>query len=671
MSTLKRDLFDIFTRRAAIASVGAAGAFAAIGARLIYLQADDAFGGEYTKAAEANRFDVRFVPPVRGVIYDRFGDPLALTSRDYRVSIVPEEADDLERTIQALGALVGMTPEQVERRVREARNRKPWDEVQIKQGLEWPQFAAVNVRLPEFKGVIAHVGEQRYYPYKAAFAHPIGFVQRPNQMEIEAVEQEDRKAAGLGPKAEPGEKFDSPRARYSRSPDVRVGKAGIEAALEGALHGEPGRRQVEVNATGRVVSEVGREEKVAAPGAALVLSIDAELQRFAMERMGGQSGSVVVMDVMTGDLIVMASAPGFDPNAFVNGIATPDFKALNEDEKKPLFHKTVAGAYKPGSTFKLVTALAAFQAGLDPRTRVNCPGYYWFGGRRFHCWKRGGHGEVDFRAGLKGSCNVYFYQAGLQAGQQRIADMARQLGFGRAFPLDVPGQAAGIVPDQAWWASKRNEPWPAGMTLNTAIGQGDLLVTPLQLAVMVSRLANGGRAVEPRLVRDGLGRPEPGAARLDLPADGVARTLDAMVAISNEAGGTALRSGDLGLVRHPVSGRMVDVAAAPPGSERVRMGGKTGTAQVRIITAGERATRVKKNDELDWKLRDHAWFVCFAPADKPRYAAVVLIEHGGNGSSVAAPIARDIVRATLLRDPAARPAMTLARAATLAGKKPA
>jgi penicillin-binding protein 2 len=663
MTTAKRDLFEIFTRRAVLLSFGGAGAVAAIGARLAWLQAEDAFDREYTLAAKSNRFDLRPIVPPRGVIYDRFGDALALASKDYRVTIVPEEAEDLEATLRALGDLLAMSPETVARRIRDVRNRRPFDEVLIKNGLEWPQFAAVNVRLPELKGVRAEVGEQRYYPYKSAFAHPIGYVQKPNQDEIDKVEAADREAAGLPAKAQPGERFDSPRARYLRNPDVRVGKAGVEAALEPELQGEPGWLQVEVNASGRVVSELSKEAKPAVQGAGIVLTLDAELQRLAMERMAGQSGAAVVMDVTNGDVLVMASAPGFDPNDFVNGISYAEFKDLSEWNHKPLFHKAVSGTYSPGSTMKPTSGLAVQAAGIDPKERVHCPGYLWYGGRAFHCWQHSGHGFVDLRDAIKHSCDVYFYTMSIRVGQQLLADTARLVGFGQKFDVSLPAVSAGVVPDRAWWTKRRpNDPWPAGMTLNTVIGQGDMLASPLQLCVVAARIATRGKAVMPRLVRDGPGVAPPGPfAQVPIPQEHFDRVIDAMIAVCNEPGGTATRAGNLRIVRDPATGKALDIATAPRGLQPVRMGGKTGSAQVRTISAAERARGVRQGDAIDWELRDNALFICFAPAEAPRYVCSVVIEHAEHGSSAAAPIASDIMRAVLMRDPGDLPTMTIAR----------
>jgi penicillin-binding protein 2 len=556
-----------------------------------------------------------------------------------------------------------MPPEAVVRRIRDAKARRPYDEVQIKNGLEWPQFAAVNVRLPELRGVKAVVGEQRYYPYKSAFAHPIGYVQKANQMEIDRVERADREAAGLPAKAQPGETFESTHARYLRNPDVRIGKAGLEAQMEPILQGEPGWRQVEVNARGRVVSEAERIAKQPTPGGATVLTLDAELQRLAMEKFADQSGAIVVMDVVTGDIIVMASAPSFDPNDFVNGIPAAEFKMLNEAKEKPLFHKAVTGVYHPGSTFKVASAMAVLEAGIDPKQRVNCPGYLYYGGRAFHCWQKRGHGPIDLHGAVKQSCDVYFYTMSIRMGQQQLADTARKLGLGTKFDVSVPSVTQGVIPDQAWWAKVRpKDPWPPGMTLNTVIGQGDVTASPLQLCVMAARIASRGKGVMPRLVLEapGLAKPAP-VTQLSMGVEHFDFVHAAMSAVCNEPGGTATRFGNLTLARDP-TGRIVDAATLPANAPKVLMAGKTGSAQVRSISAAERASGVRMGESIAWELRDNALFVCFAPVDKPRYACAVVVEHGEHGGSAAAPIAQAVMRATLLRDPASRKTMSLAEA---------
>ncbi|HVZ99112.1 MAG TPA: penicillin-binding protein 2 [Caulobacterales bacterium] len=652
-STLpKRDVNEIFTRRAALLSLAGAGVMGAIGVRMFQLQATDWISREYTEAADENRFDTRIVAPPRGVIYDRFGTILAQTSKDYQVAIIQEHADDVAAVIGRVAEILGLDAEWARRAAIHVREHPRYEPAQLKTGLTWEEFNAINVRLPELRGVVAESSDVRAYPYDVVFAHPIGYVQKPSQRDIDQALRNPEQGEG--------------RAVYLRNPDVRVGKAGLEASLETRLHGEAGWRKVIVNAFGREMGEDEKERRDPVRGAGAVLTIDADLQRIAMENFGQESGACIVMDIYTGDILVMASAPGFDPNHFVNGISQTEFAQLNNDEMKPLFNKAVTGAYAPGSTFKLTVGLAAREAGVEADWHVSCPGYFSYGGRDFHCWKRGGHGSIDMHRAIQQSCDVYFYNAALRATPERIAAVARQLGFGQAFDVTVPNVEDGVVPDPAWMERVRHQPWTGGLTLNYGIGQGDLQVTPLQLVTMVARLGNGGRAVTPRLVREapGFGQapPQPpviaGIAQEHLTA-----VRQGMFSVCNEGGGTATRAGSLINLKRRPDGVIVEAAEAPPGSTPVQIAGKTGTAQVRIITAAERARGVIGNAQLPWKLRDHALFVCFGPWDDPRYACAVVHEHGGHTSTlVDAPlIAAAVMREAFKRDPSRRQAASLAQ----------
>jgi penicillin-binding protein 2 len=372
-----------------------------------------------------------------------------------------------------------------------------------------------------------------------------------------------------------------------------------------------------------------------------------------MESFGEQSGAALVMDIHSGDLLVMASAPGFDPNLFVNGIGQSDFDAYNIDEKKPLFHKAVAGAYAPGSTFKMMVGIAAKQAGVEDGWAVSCSGGFNYGGRTWHCWRAGGHGRVNLHDAIKHSCDVYFYQAALRAGPERIASVARQFGLGQRFDVSVPNVAEALVPDPTWWRANRGEGWTGGLTLNYGIGQGAMLVTPLQLCVMAARLGNNGAAVNPRLVREapGMGEAREAPHMSGIEADHLTRVRDGMFGVCNEPGGTATRAGNLGLVVNPETGACVEPSAETRGWGPAQIAGKTGTAQVRALGNN----RGRHYSTIEWKYRDHALFCCFGPWHEPRYACGVVVEHGGAGSAVAGPIAREIMRATLLRDPLRRP----------------
>jgi penicillin-binding protein 2 len=645
-STLpKRDATVIFNRRAALLSFAGAGVMGAILFRMGQLQVSDVISREYTAAADENRFDTRIIAPPRGIIYDRFGTVLAQTSKDYQVSVIQNDVDNLEDVVVRVGQILGLDAEWARRAVIRVRGGSRYEPQPLKEGLTWEEFNAINVRLPELPGIVANSADVRAYPYDVVYGHPIGYVQKPTQRDVdEALAQNDQT-----------------RAMYLRNPHVRMGKAGLENSLEEVLHGQPGYRKVIVNARGVEQGEDERERRDPVRGSGVVLTIDHELQRIAMQNFGDQSGAAVVMDIYTGDLLVMASAPGFDPNLFVNGIGQEDFRRLNEDEKKPLFHKCVTGVYAPGSTFKMMVGIAAKQAGVEDDWHVSCPGYFPYGGRNFHCWQRGGHGRVNLHNAIKVSCDVYFYQAALRAGPERIAAVARQFGLGEAFDVNVPNIRAGLIPDPTWWRENRNEGWTGGLTLNYGIGQGAMGVTPLQLAVMAARLGNNGHAVTPRLVREAPGFAEPPTPphMSGIEAEYLARVRDGMFGVCNEGGGTARRAGDLQLVRHPETGAAVEINDSNRNWQPVQIAGKTGTAQVRAITD---ATRGRHYSTFEWRFRDNALFCCFGPWHEPRYACAVVVEHGGAGSAVAGPIAREVMRATLLRDPSRR---TPARLATL------
>ena len=645
-STLpKRDATVIFNRRAALMSFVGAGVLGAILFRMGQLQATNLISREYTNAADENRFDTRIIAPPRGIIYDRFGVVLAQTSKDYQVAVVQNDADNLEEVVGRVAQILGLDSEWARRAIIKVRGGSRYEPQPLKEGLTWEQFNAINVRLPELRGIVAQSADVRAYPYDVVYGHPIGYVQKPTQRDIDRA-------------LEDGAEGES-RAVYLRNPHVRVGKAGLEASMETELHGIAGYRKVIVNARGVEQGEDESERHDPIRGSGLVLTLDHDLQRIAMQNFGEQAGSAVVMDIHTGDLLVMASAPGFDPNLFVNGISQANFAAYNEDEKKPLYHKTVTGVYAPGSTFKMMVGIAAKQAGVEDNWAVGCSGGFAYGGRVFHCWRAGGHGRVNLHDAIKHSCDVYFYQAALRAGPERIAAVARAFGLGQHFNVSVPNVRDGLIPDPTWWQENRHEQWTGGLTVNYGIGQGAMGITPLQLAVMAARLGNNGHAVVPRLVREGPNVTDPPQAlRMEgIEADFLARVRDGMYGVCNEPGGTATRAGALELVRHPETDTAVPLTPENRGWQPVQIAGKTGTAQVRALGAN----RGRHYSTIEWRYRDNALFCCFGPWHEPRYACAVVIEHGGAGSAVAGPIAREIMRATLMRDPSRRPPARLAQ----------
>ena len=558
--------------------------------------------------AEENRINLRLLPPARGLIRDRHGTLLADNRQNYRVVMVREQAGDPEAALDALGRIIPLPADRRERALREMTGRSAFVPVVVAENLSWDDIVRVAANAPVLPGVAPEVGLSRYYPEGLSTAHVIGYVGPVSERDLEGVETPDP---------------------LLQIPRFQIGKAGVEHRLEPQLRGQAGAQRIEVSAAGRVVRELGRVE--GAPGQEVRLTIDQGVQRFAMERMLGQSSAAVVIDVRNGDIVALASAPGFDPNKFVFGIRSGDWSTLLNDEYRPMSNKTVAGTYPPGSTFKMVVALAALEAGLtSPGDGVPCPGFTVLGNRRFHCWKRGGHGRISLRNSLSQSCDCYYYEMARRVGPDGISAMARKLGLGIAHELPMPAVAEGNMPDAAWKKARRGEKWTAGDSFNYGIGQGFTLASPLQLALYTARIASG-RALVPRLVHSVAGAPVPvePAPALDISGRSLDLVRDGMFAVSNE--GTAYRS------------RIADPANL--------MAGKTGTSQVRIITAAERAAGVTRNEQLPWNRRDHALFVAFAPYDQPRYAISTIVEHGGGGSAVAAPIARDILMHALYGGP--------------------
>jgi penicillin-binding protein 2 len=554
--------------------------------------------------AEENRINIRLLPPARGLIYDRDGRLIAGNRQNYRVVMVREQAGDPEEILDRLARIVPLEDADRDRALKEMAGRSAFVPVVVAEHLTWDDIARISANAPVLPGVIPEVGLSRYYPDGIATAHVVGYVGPVSESDLAKIESPDP---------------------LLQIPRFQIGKTGVEHRLEEELRGEAGNQRIEVSAAGRVMRELGRTEGKA--GRDVRLTIDQGVQDFAMKRMEGQSSAAVVMDVTNGDIIALASAPGFDPNSFVFGIRSGEWNMLLNDEYRPLSNKTVAGTYPPGSTFKMCVALAALEGGhAGPGDGVYCGGFTTLGRRRFHCWKRGGHGTVSLRNSLSQSCDCYYYEMARRVGPDAISAMANKLGLGHRHELPMPAVAEGLMPDAAWKKAHRDESWTSGDSFNYGIGQGFTLASPLQLAVYTARIASG-RAVKPRLVGAIGGEPVPVelAAPLDISERSLRSVRDGMYAVSNE--GTAYRS------------RLVDPAMV--------MAGKTGTSQVRIITAAERAAGVTKNEQLPWNRRDHALFVAYAPYHAPRYAISQIVEHGGGGSAAAAPIARDILARAL------------------------
>ena len=571
--------------------------------------------GEYATLATQNQFNFRLIPPPRGLIKDRNGVVIAGNRPSFRVLVVRDETKDLDQTLDLLGQLL---PDTVERRrsiIRDVNAAPRFSPVPVKSDLTWEEFAKVNLYANELPGVMADMHEQRYYPFGGAFAHVVGYVAKPNASDREVF-------------AERGE--DPPALFFN--PSYRVGRQGIEKALDEALRGEPGGNRVEVDARGRVVAEDVGGSRPPVPGAEVITTLDADIQNRALEVFGEESGACVLMDVRNGDVLCMASAPAFDPNLFVAGVPGPVYRAWADYERRPLLDKATTGTYAPGSTFKPVVGLAAMLRGADPNRVITCTGGYYLG-RRFACHAT--HGPQTMRDAIKNSCNVYFMTIAVEMGPDPIAEVAREFGFGQEFDIGIGGQREGLVPDRAWRRRNpvRGDPtWYPGETPSFGIGQGALSANALQLAVYTARLANGREAVMPRLIHaiNGEEQARPSFEALPYPAEMMQVLREGMNAVT-DVGGTGFRNSQLGL-------------------GAVRMAGKTGTAQVRNYGTGSR-----KGAGLPWSQKDHNLFIAYAPIDNPRYAMSVIVQHGGmGGGTAAAPRAREVMRVALLKDPEIR-----------------
>ena len=580
-----------FSRRMLIVGGAQAAVAGVLVGRLGWLSVKE--NQKYNLLSEDNRVQLILVPPRRGWIVDRFGKPIAINRSDFRVDLIPERMADPQRELAMLTQLLQLGPDQVDRIEQDIKASRGFQPVPVAENVPYERYAAVTVRLPELPGVEPARGFTRFYPAGAAVGHLVGYVGAAN-----AREYEEEKNPLLV------------------TPGFKIGKEGFEKILEQRLRGDPGGQRVEVSARGKLVREL--TPKPDKSGQTVQLSIDAGLQEYAARRLGEESGSCTILDCTTGDILCMASMPAYDPNSFSDGIGRTEWKTLSEDPRKPLLNKATNALYPPGSTLKPMAALALQQHGIDPRERVFCGGGYQLGNRFFRCLGR--HGAVDMHRAIAKSCNTYFYAMSNRIGYDKIAPMARYLGLGKKYDLPLVSQNYGTIPDSEW-KRKRYEKsrrlverpdWTNSDTLNAVIGQGFVIVNPLQLAVCAARIA-GGRLSKPML----LGAHQDPAPPLDVPQAHLDAVRHAMWEVVN-GDGTA------GASRLNLPG--------------IEMCGKTGTAQVRRLAAS-----ASRGQGGDWRYRDHGLFVFFAPFDKPKFAGSVVIEHGMGGARAAAPVAKDVL----------------------------
>ncbi len=563
--------------------------------RLYYLQVIE--GEKYKMLADENRISTRITIPPRGKIYDRNGQLLATNVQNFQALIVAEQTPDIDRTLQSFEKIIPLHVAEEEKIKREIKNNRRFIPVKLKDNLSWEEVSLLQLNVPDLPGVIIDEGLTRVYPLGEYTAHLLGYVG--------SVSATDAK--------------NDPMLLV---PGMKTGKSGLEKIYETKLRGQSGNIKLEVNAFGRVMKEIERQSGSA--GETMYLTIDSRLQKTAYDAFKDQSGAAVVLDVHSGEILAFVSAPSFDPNLLSTGISSKDWQELLNNERKPLRNKAVSEHYSPGSTFKIVVALAALQAGIiDEDTRFTCDGAMSLGNHKFHCWKHSGHGPLNVVEALKYSCDIFFYELALRLGIDRIAETARLLGFESDFDLRFDNMQKGLIPTKEWKEKHYQTKWQQGETVIAGIGQGYVLATPLQLAVMLARVVNGGYLITPTLTK--LSFKEKGKIKkLPIKQKNIDIVMKGMFDVVNAKEGTAHRA-------------YFNINGA-------KMGGKTGTTQVRRISMKERQTGIIKDENLAWKLRNHALFVGYAPHDNPKYAVAVVVEHGSSGSAVAAPIASKILQ---------------------------
>ncbi|MSP20441.1 MAG: penicillin-binding protein 2 [Alphaproteobacteria bacterium] len=607
--------YKTFTRRSAMLVGGQGLLLSALVGRLYYLQV--VRSEEYRMLADENRISLRLLVPPRGLIVDRYGQVVAGNMQNYRVLLVPEQAKrtgekltvSADRTLLALSKLIPLDDFQRQKVLREVGRKREFVPINVAGNLTWEDFSRINVHAPDLPGIVPDVGETRQYPLGPILAHVVGYV---------------------APVADT-DTIDDPLLDL---PGFRIGRSGVERKADLTLRGKAGSSHVEVNAHGRVIRELKRV--AGHPGREVTITIDAQLQEFATNRMGAESAGAAVIDISNGDVLALVSTPSFDPTQFAFGLSRDEWNTLVNNPRKPLLNKAVTGQYPPGSTFKMMVALAALENGaIHTGHRVFCPGHTVLGDRKFHCWKKGGHGELTLTEGIEQSCDVFFYDVARRVGIDKIAEMATRFGLGSTPDLGLGTERPGLIPTADWKFKRTGERWQAGETLVAGIGQGFILTTPLQLAAMTGMVANGGIRITPRLIvpPDEAGRasvrpdlvldPEADPRSLKISAGSMAAVREGMVRVVNSARGTAY--------------------AARIRDKGFEMAGKSGTAQVRGISVAERDEGLPAINTIPWEQRDHALFVGFAPMAAPRYACAVVVEHGGGGSLVCGPMVRDIL----------------------------
>ena len=627
----------VISRRIFIVSIAKVIVFTGIIGRLFSLQVNE--NKKYLRLSDKNRLREWKLPPVRGEFFDYFGNTIAGNIEVYRLHVIPEQVENFNNLMVRLKTILELSDKEYSKIVKKKNKQKPWETIIISENLSWAQFSKLNLYLHELDGAKPVLSVSRYYPYKENFTHILGYVSRASASDLEENEF----------------------IKKNYVPSLRVGKSGLEKTFEKDLIGTNGIQRYEVNAYGKRVNQL--EHTVGEKGKNITLTVDTEVQKFANDILIGKSGSISVMDIYTGEIVALHSSPSFDPNLFLHGISNKDWKLIRENPLKPLLNKTISGLYSPGSTIKPIVALSALENDvISPNMKVKCTGKIELYGHTYHCWKKKGHGYMDLRNAIKQSCDTYFYETSRRLGVDRLNVTATKFGLGSKVLNGIfKNEKKGLVPSTKWKKNNLGRGWVLGETLLTGIGQGYIQTTPLQLCLMTAQLANGGFKIHPRIILDksyedyetiknkmsqniaerediqmgliptsdeSINSSEKKYSILFRNQENVKFVLEAMFGATNEVFGTSYRS------------RIED--------KKYQFAGKTGTAQVKRIT--ERARELDlKIEQIPYEERDHALYIAYGPYKNPRYAVSIIIEHGGSGSSVAAPIAKKLFKLVIDR----------------------
>jgi len=615
----------LISRRMFVLTAAKAIVFCGIFGRLVSLQINEAT--KYKTLSDKNRFREWKLAPQRGIIKDYFDKEIASNEKVYQLHITPENSPNLETLFFRLKTLLNLSDKRIFYLKRKIAKQKPWEPIIVSDNLTWSEFSRINLFLHELPGVEPLVSVARQYPDQST-AHLVGYVSQVSQKDLQKKQYLKDMSVGIA-----------------------VGKTGLENKLDEDIIGKVGFQRYEVNAFGKRIKQI--QVDPGESGKNYRTTLDLEVQKYTSEVLEDKAASVCVMDIYNGDIITMASSPSYDPNSFVHGIDKKYWNELISNEKKPLNNKAIAGLYPPGSTIKIIVALSALENGIwNPKKYVNCSGVTELYGEKFHCWKKKGHGPMNMRSAIQRSCDVYFYEVARLLGVDRLSETAKKFGLGKKVLDGFIEERTGVVPSTDWKRKFIGKNWYLGETLHSGIGQGYFQSTPLQLCLMTAQIANGGFEIKPRILvnekknnlreyikykNENPNEPLPIdmlVSNFDLNPlfrnqENINFVKDAMFAATNEAGGTSFRS------------RYND--------QKFMFAGKTGSSQVKRFTALQRELEIKQKD-IEYKDRDHALFVAFAPYKDPKYAISVVVEHGGTGSGSAAPIAKKIIKKVLERD---------------------